>query len=150
MFRKLGLMLFAVMMAMSLAPMGADAGNGNGRGNNDDGYESSTTVPGQQGREGVVTGTYTVVDGECVVQVIYRGDFGGTPYLDNGWIINNANCTADDGSTYTEHYLIVHESDHRYTGNPDWAIWGSWEIVGYTRSGEGNMLRPYDHVANNE
>lgn len=148
MFRKLGLMLFAVMMVMTLVPAGADAGNGNKPGNN--GYDSPTTVPGQRGREGVVTGSYTVVDEECTIHVIYRGDFGGTPYLDNGWIINNANCTDADGNTYTEHYLIVHQSDHRYTGNAEWGIWGTWEIVVYTESGEGNMVRPYDHVGNNE
>ena len=45
----------------------------------------------------------------------YRGDFGGTPFLDNGWIKNvyhNA-----DGTTET--YLIVHKTDPRYTGSEE-------------------------------
>lgn len=155
MFRKLGLMLFAVMMVMALVPAGADAGNGNGRGNSGDGYDSPTTVPGQQGREGVVTGHYTQEGSGCTYVVNYRGDFGGDEYLDSGWIMNNITCPTENG-TSTYHYLIVHESDPRYTGNPEWAIWGNWEyhvltIGGQDHSeGHGNLVRPYTHVGNNE
>ena len=106
---------------------------------------STTAVPGHQGRTGTVTGHYTTEAEGCTYIVNYRGDFGPDPYLDNGWIMNNISCP--DGQY---HYLIVHQSDRRYTGNPDWAIWGSWEIIVYTESGEGNLVRrperPETHV----
>lgn len=98
-------------------------------------YTSDTTVPGQQGRDGTVTGHYTESQFGCDYVVNYRGDFGGDAYLDDGWIMNQITC--DDGWQGT--YLIVNESDPRYTGNPDRAIWGSWEIVKQTVKGEGNL-----------
>lgn len=154
MFRKLGLMLFAVMMVMSLVPAGADAGNGNGRGNNRD--DNSTVVPGQQGRDGVVTGRYTQESGGCSYLVIYRGDFGPDPFLDNGWIMNNITCPTENGPA-TYHYLMVHETDPRFTGDGSFTLWGgTWEyhvltIGGLDHSeGHGNILRPYNHVGNNE
>ena len=71
----------------------------------------------------------------------YRGDFGGDEFLNNGWIQNHINCSGyDDNNTYN--YLIVHESDPRYEGNPDWAIWGNWEYHVLTISGYGNLVRP--------
>ncbi len=110
-------------------------------------YDSGTTVPGQSGRDGAVTGHYTLVQGGCEYIVNYRGDFGGDPYLNDGWIMNKIKC--DDGGVYT--YLIVHETDPRYTGNPDRAIWGSWEIVKETVKGSGNIANPnrptYDPLA---
>lgn len=76
----------------------------------------------------------------CLYQVQYRANFENDPFLDSGWIMNNINCSGyDDEGTY--HYLIVHESDPRYTGNPDWAIWGDWEYHVLTQSGEGNLVR---------
>ncbi|HEU4320634.1 MAG TPA: hypothetical protein VFS66_11185 [Acidimicrobiia bacterium] len=77
----------------------------------------------------------------CAYQVVYRADFGNDPFMDSGWITNNINCSGyDDNGTY--HYLIVHETDPRYTGNPDWAIWGTWEYRVLTESGSGNLVRP--------
>lgn len=97
---------------------------------------AATSVPGHVGREGVVTGHYTQTYSGCEYNVQYRGDFGGDPYLDNGWMINNIRC--DDGSAYN--YLIVHESDPRYTGNPELAVWGTWEYHVLTASGSGNIV----------
>lgn len=104
---------------------------------------ASTTVPGHEGRDGTVTGRYVTDVGDCEVTVIYRGDFGGDPYLDDGWIQNVGRCA--DGERY--HYLIVHESDPRYDGDPARAIWGTWEIHVLTSGGpidgpHGNLLRP--------
>jgi hypothetical protein len=77
----------------------------------------------------------------------YRGDFGGDPFMDDGWIQNHINCQGyDDNNQYN--YLIVHESDPRYTGNPDWAIWGNWEYKVLTVSGFGNLVRPEVPVGN--
>ncbi|MGK2904720.1 MAG: hypothetical protein ACSLE7_18035, partial [Mycobacterium sp.] len=86
---------------------------------------ADTAVPGQQGRDGTVTGHYTLNQFDCDYIVNYRGDFGDDPYLDDGWIMNNIKC--DDGGVYS--YMIVSEDDPRYTDNPDHAIWGSWETV---------------------
>jgi hypothetical protein len=75
----------------------------------------------------------------------YRGQFNNDPFMDNGWIQNHINCEGyDDNNTYN--YLIVHETDPRYTGNPDWAIWGTWEYHALTVSGYGNLVRPERHV----
>lgn len=73
----------------------------------------------------------------------YRATFENDPYMDSGWITNNINCSGyDDNNTYL--YLIVHETDPRYTGNPDWAIWGTWEYHVLSESGNGNLVvRPY-------
>lgn len=54
----------------------------------------------------------------------YRGDFGGDPYLDDGWVMNIY--THEDFHGYITIYRFVHETDPRYTGeNP---IWGSWDF----------------------
>ncbi|MEX0747220.1 MAG: hypothetical protein WD275_04410, partial [Rhodothermales bacterium] len=75
----------------------------------------------------------------------YRADFGNNPFMDSGWIQNHINCSGyDDNNHYN--YLIVHESDPRYIGNPDWAIWGNWEYHVLTVSGFGNLVRPENHV----
>ena len=137
---------------------------------------NATTVPGHCGKSGPVTGAYTSVyayddsgdyywdlgDGRvygvasiedldpstltvCDYQVVYRGDFGPDPYLDNGWIMNTINCAGyDDNGHYV--YLIVNESDPRYTGNPDWSVWGNWEYHVLTESHNGNLVRPYHPV----
>lgn len=69
----------------------------------------------------------------------YRADFGNDPYMDAGWIQNHINCSGyDDNGMYN--YLIVHESDRRYTGNPDYAIWGTWEYIILTQQGDGNLV----------
>lgn len=77
----------------------------------------------------------------CDYQVQYRGSFDNDAFLDSGWIKNNINCSGyDDNGTYN--YVIVHQTDPRYTGNPDWAIWGTWEYHVQTISGQGNLVRP--------
>lgn len=77
----------------------------------------------------------------CNYQVQYRGNFEDNPYLDSGWIINNINCSGyDDNGNYN--YLIVHQTDPRYSGNPDWAVWGTWEYQVLVESGSGNLARP--------
>lgn len=81
----------------------------------------------------------------CDYVVNYRADFGNNPFMDEGWVQNHINCHGyDDNGHYN--YLIVSQSDPRYTGNPDWAIWGSWEYHVLTASGYGNLVRPYRHV----
>lgn len=81
----------------------------------------------------------------CDYQVQYRGNFENDPYLDSGWMINNINCKGyDDNGSYN--YLIVHQTDPRYDGNPDWAIWGTWEYQILTVSGFGNLVRPMTPV----
>jgi hypothetical protein len=77
----------------------------------------------------------------CDYQVQYRGTFNNDPFLDTGWIMNNINCSGyDDNGNYN--YLIVHETDPRYTGNSQWAVWGTWEYHVLTESGNGNLVRP--------
>ncbi len=73
--------------------------------------------------------------------VNYRGKFENDPFLNSGWIQNHINCKGyDDNNHYN--YLIVHKTDPRYRGNPDWAIWGAWEYHVLTISGFGNLVRP--------
>jgi hypothetical protein len=77
----------------------------------------------------------------CKYQVQYRGNFENDPFLDSGWIMNNINCSGyDDNNHYN--YLIVHETDPRYRGDPDLAIWGNWEYHVLTESHSGNLARP--------
>lgn len=84
----------------------------------------------------------------CDYQVQYRGKFENDPYLDSGWIKNNINCRGVDRGSFN--YLIVHQSDPRYTGNPEWAVWGTWEFHVLTASGFGNLVhaRPENAVGN--
>ena len=77
----------------------------------------------------------------CNYQVQYRGAFEDDAFLDSGWIKNNINCGGyDDNNSYNS--IIVHETDPRYTGNPDLAIWGTWEYHVDTVTGFGNLARP--------
>jgi hypothetical protein len=126
---------------------------------------ASTVVPGQQGRYDadhngvpdtgqVVNGRYsdTYVDGStvCKLVVTYRGDFGNDPYLNSGEISNHYECKGPDGNA-TFNYQIVSQDDPRYTGNPDWSVWGNWEYHVLTQGGQGNepfggngnLVRPY-------
>lgn len=81
----------------------------------------------------------------CDYVVNYRADFGNDPFMDAGWIQNHITCRGyDDNGTYN--YLIVHETDPRYRGNPDWSIWGTWEFHTLTVSGQGNLVRPMNHT----
>lgn len=81
----------------------------------------------------------------CDYEINYRGDFGPDPFMDNGWIMNNILCSGYDGTLHYK-YLIVHETDPRYEGNPDWAVWGTWEYHVLTQSHFGNLVRP-EHPA---
>lgn len=81
----------------------------------------------------------------CDYIVNYRGDFGDDPFLDMGSIQNIINCSGyDDNGHYV--YNIVHESDPRYRGNPDWSIWGNWEYHVLVESKKGNLVRPMQHM----
>jgi hypothetical protein len=101
-------------------------------------YDGNGSVPGQLGREGAVTGHYLTTQYGCDYIVNYRGDFVGDAYLNDGWIFNKYVC--EDGTQGT--YLIVYKTEPRWTGNPDRAIWGEWEIVVDTQEGVGNVANP--------
>lgn len=102
--------------------------------------------------DGRIQGTVDSIDDldsatltRCDYVVNYRGRFDNDPFLDGGWIQNLINCSGyDDNGQYN--YMIVHQSDPRYTGNPDWAIWGNWEYHGLIESGVGNLVRPRSHT----
>ncbi len=102
--------------------------------------------------DGRVYGTVGSVDeldqatlSRCDYEINYRADFGNDPYMNSGWIQNLIVCSGYDG-TASYNYLIVHKTDPRYTGNPDWAIWGDWEFKILTESGSGNLVRPAGNV----
>jgi hypothetical protein len=81
----------------------------------------------------------------CDYIVNYRADFGNDPFMNEGWIQNLINCHGyDDNGQYN--YLIVSQTDPRYTGDPEWAIWGTWEYHVLTESGQGNLTGPQSHV----
>ena len=99
-------------------------------------------VQGTVGSLGDLDGSTLTV---CDYVVNYRADFGNDPYMNAGWIQNHINCHGyDDNGHYN--YLIVHKTDPRYTGNPDWAIWGDWEYHVLAGSGFGNLVRPQNHA----
>ena len=65
--------------------------------------------------------------------------------MDHGWIQNHIKCSGyDDNGTYN--YLIVSNTDPRYTENPDWAVWGTWEYHVAPESGFGNLVWPMTAV----
>ncbi|OHA21837.1 MAG: hypothetical protein A2849_02630 [Candidatus Taylorbacteria bacterium RIFCSPHIGHO2_01_FULL_51_15] len=78
----------------------------------------------------------------CEYVINYRADFGNDPFMNQGWIQNHIVCRGYDypkGAVF--YYLIVSDTDPRYTGDPDWAIWGNWEYFVLVVSGEGNLPR---------
>jgi len=81
----------------------------------------------------------------CDYVVNYRGTFENDPFQDSGVIFNHIRCHGHDGDAVYQ-YQIVHESDPRYRGNPDWSEWGTWEYHVLTESGAGNAVRPRSHV----
>ena len=103
------------------------------------------TAPGIESIDDLEADTLTV----CNYENNYRADFGNDPYMDTGWIINSINCVGYENGHYL--YLIVHEDDPRYQGNPDFSIWGSWEYKVWAESGSGNAVYPFtkpeNHVA---
>ncbi len=104
--------------------------------------------------DGRIQGTVDLIDEldettltTCDYVVNYRADFNDDPFMDSGWIINAINCYGyDDNGNYN--YLIVHESDPRYTGNPEWSVWGTWEYHVLTESGSGNQVKPLTAAQN--
>lgn len=102
--------------------------------------------------DGRVQGTVASIGGleqstltRCDYVITYRADFGNDPYMNEGWIQNHIRCSGyDDNNTYN--YLIVSQNDPRYTGNPEWSVWGTWEYKTLTQSGVGNFVRPQNHV----
>ena len=102
--------------------------------------------------DGRVQGTVDSVDEleeatltSCDYVINYRADFGNDPFMNEGWIQNLISCHGyDDNNQYN--YFIVSQTDPRYTGDPDWAIWGTWEYHVLTISGEGNLTGPQNHV----
>lgn len=76
----------------------------------------------------------------CDYVINYRADFGNDPYMNEGWIQNHIKCRGfDDNNNYN--YLIVSQTDPRYTGNPEWAEWGTWEYHVMTESHKGNLVK---------
>lgn len=75
----------------------------------------------------------------CTYVVNTRGDYGNTPYLDSGRIMNMIRCDIG-GATYTYQYFFVHASDPHYTGEGT-PIWGTWEWFNLVESHLGNTLR---------
>ena len=81
----------------------------------------------------------------CEYVINYRADFGNDPYMNDGWIQNHINCSGyDDNGHYN--YLIVSDDDPRYTGNPDWALWGNWEYHVLSQSHDGNLVKVMKHL----
>jgi len=82
----------------------------------------------------------------CDNQIIYQGEFNDDDVLDNGWIIEKERCY---GYNFAEPrifvYLMVHESDPRYTNDPDQVVActasGCWEYQTAVVSGNGNILK---------
>lgn len=94
---------------------------------------------------GLETGTVDSIDEldqdtltTCYYKVLYGGSFGNDPYLDTGWIRNNVRCKGYEPDN--RNVLFVHESDPRYEGDPDQAIWGTWEYHVDAQRGKGNTL----------
>jgi hypothetical protein len=174
MMQRLGMLAMIALMATLLMPAAADANttvpghqgsriDADGNGYPDEGvivngkymsvyaYDADGDYYWDLG-DGRVQGTVGSIDeldsatlSVCDYQVQYRGSFENDPYLDTGWIMNTIHCYGYDGNgTYNS--LIVHETDPRYTSNPDLAIWGTWEYHVDTVSGSGNLARPENHV----
>lgn len=80
-------------------------------------------------------GTLTV----CDYKIQYRGTFENDPFLDSGWVKNNINCKGyDDDGNYN--YVIVHETDPRYTGERPETFGGDWEYHVDVEDTFGNKL----------
>ena len=80
----------------------------------------------------------------CDYVVNYKGTFENDPFMDTGNIDNHIRCYGEEKGHYN--YQIVHKTDPRYRGNPEWAVWGDWEYHVLTESGNGNLTRPYKAV----
>lgn len=75
----------------------------------------------------------------CDYKVQYRGKFENDPFLDSGWVKNQINCKGyDDNGNYN--FIIVHETDPRYTGTRPPTFGGDWEYHVDVESKLGNRL----------
>lgn len=77
---------------------------------------------------------------KCDYKNQYRGKYENDPFLDSGWVSNNIVCRGyhyDKAQTFK--YLIVHETDPRYTGDGT-PIWNTWEYHVDVEGGFGNKL----------
>lgn len=75
----------------------------------------------------------------CDYTVQYRGKFENDPFLDTGWVKNQINCKGyDDDGNYN--FIIVHETDPRYTGDRPETFGGDWEYHVDVEGGFGNKL----------
>ena len=104
--------------------------------------------------DGRVQGTVASVDdldagtlSRCDYVNNYRADFGNDAFMNEGWVQNHIRCSGYDGASQYN-YLIVSQTDPRYTGHPDNAIWGTWEYHVLTASGAGNLAKtgPQNHT----
>jgi hypothetical protein len=169
--RRAGLVLLLALVTVVAAPAGAFAGNTQVPGHQKDRYDKDgngipdagvmvnghyTSVYAYDANDdwywdlgdGRVQGTVVSIDllddatlTQCDYVVNYWADFGNDEFMDSGWIMNHINCRGyDDNGQYNS--LIVHESDPRYTGNPDLAIWETWEYHTDVWSGMGNVANP--------
>jgi len=83
----------------------------------------------------------------CDYVINYRGKFENDPFMNSGWIHNNIQCRGyDDNNQYF--YQIVHKTDPRFRGNPEWSVWGEWEYHTLAISKQGNIVRPFGHTNN--
>jgi len=96
--------------------------------------------------DGRVWGTVSSVDDldeatltTCDYVINYRADFGNDTYMNEGWIQNLVKCTGMDKGNYNS--VIVSQTDPRYTGDPNRAIWGTWEYHVDAWSHWGNILK---------
>ncbi len=90
--------------------------------------EGSVGQPPPEDLEGTVTRVHFVDRSDDLGEGWYtimpfRGDFGGTPFLADGWMMN-VNLHKDGMAGL---YIIVHESDPRWSEDLE-PIWGSWAI----------------------
>ena len=174
--RRAGMVLLLALVAVMGVPAGAFAGDTQVPGHRGDKYDADdngypdvgvvvnghyTSVYAYDADgdwywdlgDGRIQGTVGAVDDldedtltVCDYIVNYRGTFENDSFMDSGWIMNNINCYGhDDNGQYNS--LIVHETDPRYTGNPDLAIWETWEYHTDVWSGTGNIANPM-HPAN--
>ncbi len=125
----------AALASSSSAAFAASSGNSSKTDKDGNGYpDAGVVVSGHEDSSWTDSSGVT-----CKLRIeLTGGRSENNPYQDSGWIQNHYQC--DDGSAFN--YLFVHETDPRYTGNPELAIWGNWEWHILTVSGSGNIANP--------
>ena len=89
-------------------------------------------------------------DYQSVNDIAYRGHLGGTSIITDyandklGFWDRTVNKLYTNflNAKFVEDTKKSRQPVPRYTGNPDWAIWGTWEYHVLTISGFGNLVRP--------